>query len=243
METLIQICAVFSPIILAGMGLYVSIRPPQKSGWIHWAWFAAFFILGLIGGITNFVELHNSSVLQESLGVQQQRLIQQQSELGSNQQSLINAQNSFNTLLNGTNIKLQEQTFAIDKLAVTMPHKRMLSASEIKKLVTFLKPFAHIASTITISCISGDSEGCSYAEQWRDLLEQSGWSINKATVEGIFYRVGGIFSGVVIQAKSPQTQGGGQLQHAFSMVGINARGELSSGLDNNNISLTIGSNQ
>ncbi|HVA16537.1 MAG TPA: hypothetical protein VMV59_02370 [Candidatus Dormibacteraeota bacterium] len=61
METIIQIAATGGPVILAFMGLYVSVRPPRSMGRTHWYWFAAFMFFGVLASAGNFLELRNSN--------------------------------------------------------------------------------------------------------------------------------------------------------------------------------------
>jgi hypothetical protein len=67
MDTAIQAAAVGGPVILALMGLYVSIRPPIVTGKVHWVWFSAFAIVGVIATFANFVELHGADTLQQEI--------------------------------------------------------------------------------------------------------------------------------------------------------------------------------
>jgi len=62
MELFIQVAATGGPIALAMMGLYMSVRPPSATGKIHWPWFIAFAILGIIATAANFIELHGTDV-------------------------------------------------------------------------------------------------------------------------------------------------------------------------------------
>lgn len=65
MEIITQVSAVLGPIILAFMGLYVSVKPPKKKGRGHWVWFGAFGLIGLGAAAANFRELSSADANQE----------------------------------------------------------------------------------------------------------------------------------------------------------------------------------
>jgi hypothetical protein len=67
MDTVIQIIATGGPVVLALMGLYVSIWPPMVTGKIHWVWISAFAIVGVIATMANFIELHGSDATQREI--------------------------------------------------------------------------------------------------------------------------------------------------------------------------------
>lgn len=67
MESLIQITAVGGPILLAIMGLGVSLSPPSPEGRVHWVWFGAFVIVGLVTTYANYRELSSSDAIQKEI--------------------------------------------------------------------------------------------------------------------------------------------------------------------------------
>lgn len=224
------------------MGLYVSIRPPTKRGWVHWAWFSAFATLGVIAAFTNYQELHSSSELQASLLKQQGDLLHKQGQLSDGEQNLISAQNSFSATQTETNAKIKEATASIDKLRIEQksnnPTQRKLSNKDIQNLIYLLKPFAHLGVKINISCLVGDSNGCHYAEQWLNVLREAKWVADG--VSQSIWRSPPV--GVFIVVKANQTPGGGILQHAFSTVGIKAGGQIDEKIPADQINLIIGGN-
>ena len=63
LDFLVQLIAAFGPIILAIMGVVVSIRPPPPTGTAHWVWAAVFIAVGALTAISLFRELRGTDEL------------------------------------------------------------------------------------------------------------------------------------------------------------------------------------
>jgi len=63
LDTLVQIAAAVGPVMLAVMGVWVSIRPPSPYGRAHWLWAASFVLVGVITAVALFRELRSSEAV------------------------------------------------------------------------------------------------------------------------------------------------------------------------------------
>jgi hypothetical protein len=67
LDTLIQLIAAAGPIVLAIMGIVVSLYPPQPQGRAHFVWAGAFVIIGLITGCCLFTELRGTDAVLDKI--------------------------------------------------------------------------------------------------------------------------------------------------------------------------------
>ena len=236
METIIQAAAIGGPLLLAIMGLIVSIKPPKSEGRGHWYWFAAFFVVGGIAFLANFFELRSSDALQGKLSSKQDELNKKQDQLNDTQKLLSSQQKEMNE-------KLAEAKSAIDRLligqsATAQAAARVLTADAANRLISNLKPLVPAGIKVEISCTIGDARGCQYANQWLAVLKAAGWQAN-GVPQGVYMPPP---IGIFITVNNPNIPGAGILQHALASVGTPAAGQIDEKIPSAQIRLLIGGN-
>lgn len=121
---------------------------------------------------------------------------------------------------------------------------RTLTAADQQNIIEGLKPFALTSGTVTVGCAVYSVNACSYAAQWLDVIQRSGWKVGPkegARVLAQIYQPP--FNGVRISVGAQETPGGGFIQKAFKTVGIDAFGVLDPSLKTDEILIAIGGNE
>lgn len=200
MDRALEIIITCGPIILAGMGLYVSIRPPHGKPWVHWIWFGAFVVVGGLTATASYREMRDAD---------DQQII------------------SFVTQKD-TNAEIQNLISSIDKLSTgvaqinTTQGYQFLTNPQADTLIQTLRPFANSAVKVSISCEVGDAKACFLASQWDGILKLAGWKSNGTS--SVIYVTPPF--GVFITVNSADTPGSGVIQRALLTTGIIAQGQI-----------------
>jgi hypothetical protein len=125
--------------------------------------------------------------------------------------------------------KQQERAAKAEKDLLELKEKvkdRHLTTEQSKNLVAFLSPYTK--GTITVGCLGGTPEPCSFADELIAALKASNWTVTM-TGRGTMI-VGGTPVGLIIQVPSSNAAYAGLLQTALTHIGLSAAGEILPGM-------------
>jgi hypothetical protein len=138
--------------------------------------------------------------------------------------------------------KQQERAANAEKALLELQERikdRHLSAANRKELVNFLK--AGPLGAISVSCVGGHPEPCSFASELVEALKAGGWTVTGFS-QGVMF-VGASPSGLILQVhgaeKTPERAG--TLQQALKRVGLDAPGQFIPGMAEDAVNLIVGS--
>jgi hypothetical protein len=184
-------------LLLGVMGIYVSLRPPDKRQ--HQYWIYAFVIVGGLGVWLTYMLAQHADVAQRQAMQEiheaqwaatdanaaatkaNQAATAAQNETEAARQEARQAQQSLSELINK---RSKETTKALIQLNTTTESSvkgislpRRIPADMKTKLIADLSLHKGV---VTINAIGGDSESMQFASDWYDVLSRSGWTITSA---------------------------------------------------------------
>jgi len=190
----------FTQLVLGGMGVYVSLRPPKKEH--HWYWIGAFMGVGLLGvALTGWVAQRSSNAqdrANEKIGQAATAATNANTAATNANNSALAAQNDVKNardeartakdeLSRLINKKSKETTTAILKLSTETessfkaigtlaPPPRRIPPEHRTEIIRYL---ATKPSKARIEAIASDVEAYRFAQDWYEVLKAAGWSIEE----------------------------------------------------------------
>jgi hypothetical protein len=183
-------------LLLGVMGIYLSLRPPDKRQ--HWYWFCAFAIVGSVGVWLTYTlaqhadvsqrqatqEIHKAQVAATNANVAATKANEAataaQNETEAARQEARQAQQSLSELINK---RSKETTKALIQLNTTtessvkgISRPRRIPVETKARLIADLSLHKGV---VTINAVGGDSESMQFANDWYDVLSRSGWTITR----------------------------------------------------------------
>jgi hypothetical protein len=181
-------------LLLGIMGVYVSLRPPDKKR--HWYWILAFVIVGGSGVWLTYAlaqhadlaqqqatkEIHEAQVASTDANAAATKANEAATAAGKEteaaRQEAQQAQQSLSALINK---RSKETTKALVQLNATtessvkgISRPRRIPKGLRSKLLADLSLHK---GTVTISAVGGDGESLQFANDWYEILSQAGWTI------------------------------------------------------------------
>jgi hypothetical protein len=181
-------------LLLGAMGIYVSLRPPDKRR--HWYWFCAFLIIGGAGVWLTYTlakhadvaqrqatqEIHEAQVAATNANgaatKANEAATAAQNETEAARQEARQAQQSLSELINK---RSNETTKALIQLNTTTESSvkgisvpRRIPGGMKARLIADLSLHKGV---VTINSAGGDGESMQFANDWYDVLSRSGWTI------------------------------------------------------------------
>ncbi|HKW61255.1 MAG TPA: hypothetical protein VJN89_01805 [Candidatus Acidoferrum sp.] len=218
MDTLLTAIIGFTQLVLGGMGVYVSLRPPKPEH--HWRWISAFMGIGLVGvGLTGWLaerasssqekanqETHNAQIAATNANVsatnannsalaaeQEVKDARDEAKTANDQLAQLISKKSKET--NVAILNLGAETKASIKAVTVGPPPRRIPQENRAQLIRFLsgKP-----AKVRISALVNDPEAYRFAQDWYDVLQAAGWAIEENRIAN-FISVGPPQFGMVVK--------------------------------------------
>jgi len=197
-DALIAAIVGFTQLILGGMGVYVSLRPPKQEQ--HRYWIGGFIVIGLLGVVLTGWLTQRGSNAQENATAKITEAVTAATNANT---AATNANNSVlvaqkdvkdardearvakDELAQLINKSSKETTTAILNLStktessfkaigsLTPPPRRIPTENRVQ-LIRF---FSTKPAKVRIEAIANDAEAYRFAQDWYDVLKTSGWTI------------------------------------------------------------------
>jgi hypothetical protein len=221
MDTLLTAIVGFTQLILGGMGIYVSLRPP-KNPQRHWYWIGAFLFVGVLGGVLTGWLAQRSSNAQDKAAAKISEAVTQATNANTAATNANNAaiasemeteaastearkaNESLSRLINQrsqeTNtaiVKMGTETeTSIKAISVGQPGRR-IPPDKRAELIQYLsgKP-----AKVKITAVVSDAEAYRFAQDWLEVLKAAKWIIEGDTIP-VFLSVGEPQTGVVVSMR------------------------------------------
>jgi hypothetical protein len=199
MDGLLTAIAALTQLILGGMGIYVSLRPP-KNPQRHRYWIGAFLVVGILGVVLTGWLAQRSSNAQDKATAKISEAVTQATNANTAATNANNAavaseketeaasaearkaNESLSKLINQrsheTNtaiVKLGTDTETSIKAISTGPPPRRIPAEKRDELIQYL---AGRPAKVKISAIANDLEAYRFAQDWFEVLKAAKWTID-----------------------------------------------------------------
>jgi len=215
MDALLTAIIGFTQLVLGGMGVYVSLKPPLPK--YHWYWIGGFMGVGLLGiALTGWVAQRASNAQEQATNRISEAVtaatnaniaatnannssLAAQEDVREARGEARTAKDELAGLINKTSkqtttaiLKLSTETESSFKAIGTAPPARRIPPEHRAELIRF---FSIKPSKVRIEAITNDVEAYRFAQDWYEVLKAAGWTIEEDRIK-MFMNAGQPLQGV-----------------------------------------------
>jgi hypothetical protein len=199
MDTLLTAIVGIAQLILGGMGVYISLRPPKEPRH-HWYWMGAFLCVGALGvGLTGWLAQRSSNAQDKATAKISEAVTQatnantaatnannaavaSEKETEAASAEARKANESLSSLINQrsreTNtaiVKVGADTETSIKAIAFGPPSRRIPPEKRTELIKYL---SERPAKVKISALANDAEAYRFAQDWFEVLKTAKWTID-----------------------------------------------------------------